>query len=200
MALFSVAYWPPVSYYRLAAKAPIVSIEQYEFYQKQSYRNRCIILSANGPISLIVPILRPHHSIIKDIRIDYSKPWQQMHWRSIESAYRSSAFFEEFGGEIREVYKREVTFLFDWNLKLWALSLSLLDLRISWAVTELFIPISKMAEDYRFLIHPKEKRKPEGLAFEPYYQVFAHKFGFFPDLSILDLIFNEGALKPESHT
>ena len=194
MALFSTAYWAPVSYYLLATQAPLVQIEYHEHYQKQSYRNRCTILSANGPLSLVIPVLRPHNCGIKDVRIDYSKPWQQMHWRAIEAAYRSSAFFEEYHTDIRNAYNKEVTFLFDWNIKLWELSQVLLNVSFPWSLTSQFEPMLDKAEDYRFLIHPKEKRKPDGLAFQSYFQVFSHKFGFVSDLSILDLILNKGAL------
>jgi hypothetical protein len=194
MALFSTAYWAPVSYYQWAAQSDCVQIEQHERYQKQSYRNRCTILSANGPLSLVVPVLRPHNCGIRDIRIDYSKPWRQIHWRAIEAAYRSAAFFEEYSADIRKVYQKEVPFLFDLNIQLWTLSQELLGVSFPWSVTDAFIPPSAHVNDYRFVIHPKEKRKPEGLALQSYFQVFGNKFGFVPDLSILDLIFNKGTL------
>jgi len=192
MALFSTAYWAPVSYYQLAAQAQFVQIEQYEHYQKQSYRNRCTILSANGPLSLVVPVLRPHQCGIKDVRIDYSKPWQQSHWRTIEAAYRSSPFFEEFNTDIHEIYQIKTPFLFDLNIKIWELSQVLLSVSFPWELTELFVPLSNSIDDYRFLIHPKMKCCQESS--QLYFQVFAHKFGFTPDLSILDLIFNKGTL------
>lgn len=201
MALFSTAYWAPVSTYRLAAQCDIVEIEQHERYQKQSYRNRCTILSANGPLSLVVPVLRPHDCGIRDIRIDYSKPWQKTHWRAIEAAYRSSPFFEEFGADVHEVYTTAFPFLFDLNIKVWEVSLALLGVSFPWILTERFMPPSGAqvgmganesvhTQDFRYAIHPKAKRKPEGLALEPYFQVFGYKFGFVPDLSVLDLIFN----------
>jgi len=194
MALFSTAYWAPVSYYQFATQSDFVEIESHERYQKQSFRNRCTILSANGPLPLVIPILRPHNCKIRDARIDYSKPWQQMHWRAIEAAYHSSAYFEEYSSQIGEVYKKEIPFLFDYNVKVWELSLVLLDVSISWTVTERFVPCEDSRDDYRFMIHPKAKSKPDGLALQSYFQIFAHKFGFVSDLSILDLIMNEGRL------
>ena len=194
MALFSTAYWAPVSYYQLAAQSDFVQIEQHEHYQKQSYRNRCIILSANGPLSLVIPIQRPHDCKIRDARIDYSTPWQQTHWRAIETAYRSSAYFEEFGIQIGEIYRRETPFLFDFNVKIWELSQLLLGISIPWGVTDFFAPQSDDENDYRSQIHPKAKHKPNDSLLQPYFQVFAYKFGFVPDLSILDLILNEGFL------
>jgi len=194
MALFSTAYWAPISYYQIAAQSNVVQMEQHERYQKQSYRNRCTILSANGPLSLVIPILRPHNSPVRDVRIDYSKPWQQMHGRAIETAYRSSAYFEEYSAQINKVYRKETPFLFDLNIEVWELSLALLGVSVSWALTERFAPQSDSEIDYRFAIHPKTKSKLQGLALNSYFQIFAHKFGFVPDLSILDLLFNEGRL------
>ena len=194
MSLLSTAYWAPVSYYQIAAQRGFVWIDQHERYQKQSYRNRCTILSANGPLSLSVPILRPHDCGIRAARIDYSKPWQQVHWRALESAYRSAPFFEEYSAEIYGIYKQEIPFLFDFNLKLWEVSQQILGVSFSWGCTDHVVPLSNRADDYRLQIHPKAKRKPEGLALSPYFQVFAQKFGFVPDVSILDLIFNQGAL------
>lgn len=190
MALFSTAYWAPISYYQIAAQSDFVHIELFERYQKQSYRNRCIVLSANGPLSLVIPILRPHDGFIRDIRIDYSKPWMQTHWRAIEAAYRSSAYFEEFAPEISQVYNKEHPFLLDFNTKVWELSLTLLGASIPWGFTERFTPPSNNSDDYRSAIHPKAKNKPDNLTLQPYFQVFAHKYGFVPDVSILDLICN----------
>ena len=195
MALFSTAYWPPVSYMLLALQSDLVQIERYESYQKQSYRNRCLILSANGPLALTVPVLRPHNTIIKDTRIDYSKPWQQMHWRAIEAAYRSSAYYEEYQQEIRSLYQKEPPFLFDLNLRTWEFALKLSERPCSWAPTTAFMPRSDRHDDYRRQIDPKKERRLEWPACNPYFQVFGQKFGFVPDLSVLDLLFNEGQLR-----
>ena len=192
MALFSTAFWAPVSYYHFATRCKMVEFEQYERYQKQSYRNRCTILSSNGPLSLVVPVLRPHDCLIRDARIDYSKPWQREHWRTIESAYRSSAFFEEFCEEIYEVYNNEIPFLFDLNIKVWEITLALLRLSVPWKVTEQFTMPAETEFDYRFRIHPKVKRSVSEPFLNPYFQIFSPKFGFVPDLSILDALFNEG--------
>lgn len=204
MALFSTAYWAPLSYYQLAAQSEVVLIEQHERYQKQSYRNRCTILSANGPLSLVVPVLRPHECGIREIRIDYSKPWQKVHWRAIEAAYRSSPFFEEYSEDVYAIYKVAFTFLFDLNTKVWETSQMLLGVSFPWGLTERFAPPFKKdslecpCDDYRYLLHPKAKRKPDEFAFTPYFQVFGHKFGFVPHLSVLDAIFNVGTLEAVS--
>jgi len=196
MALFAGAYWAPVSYYRLAVQAPLVQIEQHEHYQKQSYRNRCLILSANGPLALTVPVLRPHHVPIKEIRIDNSMPWRQKHLRAMEAAYRSSAYFEEFYGDVYALYKNETVFLFDLNLRSWEIALKLLEFSLPWELSAAFEPVTNQPWEYRYLIHPKKKPITEWLQPEGYFQVFAHKFGYNPDLSILDLLFNHGRLEP----
>ncbi|MCL1974108.1 MAG: WbqC family protein [Bacteroidetes bacterium] len=194
MALFSTAYWAPVSYYQIAVQSGLVQIEQYEQYQKQSFRNRCRILSANGPLTLTVPVLRPHQVSVKDVRIDNSVPWRQKHIRAIEAAYRSSPFFEEYSGDVFTLYQRETTFLFDLNRRSWEIGLKLSGVTLSWTLSRGFASVEGKDEDYRYLIHPKKERRPEWPACKPYFQVFAKKWGFVPDLSILDLLFNEGGV------
>ena len=192
-ALFSTAYWAPVSYFLRARQYGGICLEQHERYQKQSYRNRCTILSANGPLHLTIPILRPHDVPIREARIDYSKPWQQMHWRAIQAAYGTSAYFEEFAQDVQALYLKETPFLFELNLQSLEMAQALLGERFSLRLSENFVPEGGEA-DFRFSIHPKMKNEPQGLVLSPYFQVFATKFGFVPNLSILDLIFNQGGL------
>ena len=196
MALFSTAYWAPISYYQVAAQSDFVQIEQCEYYQKQSYRNRCLILSANGPLVLTVPVLRPHQVPIKEIRIDYSVPWRQRHMRAMEAAYRSSAYYEEYCGDIFSLYEEQTAFLFDLNLRSWEIALKVLEQPFSWELTAAYEPATDLSRDYRNRIHPKRECRPDKPAYTPYFQVFAHKWGFVPDLSILDLLFNRGGLEP----
>ena len=191
-ALFSTAYWAPVSYFMRVRQYESLCIEQHERYQKQSYRNRCTILSANGPLHLTIPVLRPHDVSIREARIDYAKPWQQMHWRAIEAAYGASAYFDEFAGDVQALYLKETPFLFDLNLQSFEIAQSLLGERFSLRLSEDFAPVGREA-DFRFSIHPKEKNEPQGLVLFLYFQVFATKFGFTPNLSVLDLIFNQGS-------
>ena len=189
-ALFSTAYWAPVSYFMRAGQYDGMCIEQHERYQKQSYRNRCTILSGNGPLHLTIPIRRPHDIPIREAMIDYSKPWQQMHWRAIQAAYGASAYFEEFAGDVQALYKEEIPFLFDLNMKSLEIAKSLLGLGLSLRLSEHF-EAEGGEVDFRFSIHPKAKNEPQGLVLSPYFQVFAAKFGFTPNLSILDLLFNQ---------
>src|SRR5512133_2676176 len=103
--LLSTAYFPPVHYLSLISRASNVFIEQEENYLKQTYRNRCIILTAAGPSPMIVPVMMGRNSgtRVKDIRIDYSKRWQQIHLRDIISSYNSSAYFEYYFEDIEKV-------------------------------------------------------------------------------------------------
>ncbi|MCL2098616.1 MAG: WbqC family protein [Bacteroidales bacterium] len=193
--LLPTAYWPPVQYYTKIVGQQAIYLEQHEHYQKQTYRNRCVIYAANGPTALVIPIIRMQgrKMPIRDVRIDYSTPWQRVHWKAIVSAYRSSAFFEYYEDDFRSFYEREETFLFDLNEKILHLTLELTGLHTKVGYTAEFIPSDGDMPDWRTLISPKvdftadTKFKPQS-----YYQVFAPKHGFAANLSILDLLCNEG--------
>ncbi|MFA6335208.1 MAG: WbqC family protein [Bacteroidales bacterium] len=187
------AYLPPVDYFRVIAKSEKIIIEGCENYQKQSYRSRCLIYCANGLMPLIIPVLRDHdHSVrISEIKIDYSKEWQKQHWRAIVSAYKSSPFFDYYQDDIIPFYLCKEDLLFDFNFKLLKTLLDLIGVDTQLDVTKDYSP-SYQQDDYRELIHPK--RQPVFNINENgrYRQVFAHKHGFIPNLSIIDLLFNEG--------
>lgn len=197
MALLTTAYLPPVDYFRVIARADKWEIEQWEKYQKQSYRSRCHILSANGPLSLSIPVDRSGgHSVpIKSIKVDNSVNWQKTHWGAIVSAYQSSPFFEYYKEDFRPFYENKADTLFDFNTALTKLILESIGLPSEISFTESFIADNKVG-DFRFSIHPKfkspfEEENKKGR----YHQVFAHKFDFKENLSAIDLLFNEG---PES--
>lgn len=193
-SLLSTAYLPPVEYMSVIYRSDKVEIEQCENYQKQSYRSRCHIYSANGPLPLIIPVERAGtHSVpVKDIRIDYSRKWQQQHWRAIVSAYRMSPFFEYYEDDFAPFFTKEEPFLFDFNTKLTELLLSLTGIRKNLSFTGFFEKEpGRGVSDFRESIHPKRVSLPE-MKNGQYHQVFAHKSGFIPNLSSLDLLFNEG--------
>ena len=197
MALLTTAYLPPVDYFRVIARADKWEIEQWEKYQKQSYRSRCHILSANGPLSLSIPVDRSGgHSVpIKSIKVDHSVNWQKTHWGAIVSAYQSSPFFEYYKEDFRPFYENRAETLFEFNTSLTKLLLDLLGLPSEISFTDSFKG-DNPTDDFRFSIHPKktspfEEENKKGR----YHQVFAHKFGFKDNLSVIDLLFNEG---PES--
>ena len=189
----TTAYLPPVEYIRLIIKSETALIEKFEKYQKQSYRSRCHIYSANGILPLIIPVSRNDgHSVsISEIRIDYTKQWQKQHWRAIVSAYKSSPFFEYYQDDIFPFYMNREDSLFDFNCKLLKMTLDLLGADYNLETTDSFQKIYPVG-DYRELIHPKRETSLSQKENGRYHQVFAHKHGFIPNLSILDLLFNEG--------
>ena len=180
-----IAYFPPVEYFALLVKYSSVYLEACEHYVKQTYRNRCRILTAGGPMDLRVPVVHEGRSLITEIRVDYSTPWVRQTKYAIESAYYSSPFFE--------YYRDGIFALLDARPEtLWELDLGItrhLCARIGIA-PELLPTREYTGADVD--IHPKHQSSHEP---RPYYQVFSSKYGFTGNLSVLDLLFNEG---PES--
>jgi len=194
VVLLSTAYLAPVSYYVLLARAGKVVIEQHENYQKQSYRNRCLIAAANGPMVLSIPVKKtlPGKNSIRDIQLSGHGNWQHMHWSSLVSAYASSPYFAFYRDDIHPFYEKKYKYLFDFNEALREEICALLNLepRLEYSKSYTTGPETEIL-DYRELIHPKKQRLEELLP-GPYVQVFDRKFGFLPDLSVLDLLFNTG--------
>ena len=189
----TTAYLAPVSYYSALVKAESVFIEQYDYYVKQTYRNRCHIASANGLMSLTIPIEKQGKDKIltRDIRISDHNDWQVQHWRSIESAYRSSPFFEYYKDDFFPFYTKKWEFLWDFNEQIQQLVFELLDVNPTLNKTkEYSVSLPEEMMDLREQIHPKKQDHVVDL--KPYYQVFEQKLGFIPDLSIIDLLFNMG--------
>lgn len=172
-----------------------VMLEACEHYQKQSYRNRCCISGANGIQSLVIPMTggaerRP----VTQVEIDYSMPWQKIHLRSIESAYRTSAFYEFYADDFQEFYLHKPRLLFDWNLDLLKWALQALRLPAEVSLTKVYEKTPSQAIDLRQGIHPKARYNLPDKNFSPlpYQQVFIERSGFLANLSVIDLIFNEG--------
>lgn len=189
----TTAYFGPVEYFAMIAGAGRVWIEACENYEKQSYRNRCIILSANGPIVLSIPVIqgRSPGIPIRDIRIDHSKNWQKIHFKSIESAYRHSPYYEFLIDEFRVFWQKRYTYLFEMNLEITERILKVLKINKTLSLTGSFGKRGDYEKgDFRYCIHPKAKEKGTGFNPVPYYQVFSDRFGFVADLSILDYLFN----------
>lgn len=199
--LLSTAYFAPIRYFSKLATFPEIYIEQHENFIKQTYRNRAVILGANGPISLIVPIEKGRGSKIKikDLRIAHDEEWQRNHWRTIFSAYNSSPFFEYYADELELFFRKKHEFLFDYNQQITETILEILDIQVTLNRTNDFEQIPEDYLNFREKINPKAHRNANDPHFEPqpYTQVFSEKFGFVPGLSILDLLFNEG---PSAHS
>ncbi|MCU0460629.1 MAG: WbqC family protein [Bacteroidales bacterium] len=192
--LLSTAYLPPAEYFARLNGAEEALIEKEENYLKQSYRNRCYILSASGPQSLSVPVYLGsfHKTPVREIRIDYSKRWQQVHLRAIVSAYSSSPFFLYYYEVLENIILKNHDFLLDLNMELLLAVMNMLKIRAKISFTTGFVPLAKTENDFRYKISPKKKTDYQN---KPYIQVFTGERGFTGGLSIVDLLFNAG---PES--
>ena len=196
-SIFSTAYLPPVFYFHQLLQCEEVLIEGHEMYQKQTYRNRCIIYSANGSLPLTIPVVKPNgnRTFIKDIRIDNSVKWKKEHWRALESAYTNSSFFEFIADYLVGFYEKDRLYLWDFNMELLNTLFDILDLQVNIVETDGFIKeYPNSISDFRNYISPKSPefiKQAEQCAI-PYHQVFGYKLGFIPNLSIIDLICNCG--------
>jgi hypothetical protein len=189
--LISSAYLPPVEYFSLIMNAENVLVEGEENYHKQTYRNRCCILSADGIQILTVPVYLGslHKTPLKEIRIDYSKRWQQIHLRAIIASYGSSPFFEFYFEDFERIIMGNHELLVDLNSRLTDAAMKILGLEKSVCFTDSFVPTGKIETDYRYTISPKRKSV---YAVKEYTQVFGYNNAFTGGLSIIDLIFNMG--------
>ncbi len=194
----SSAYLAPIEYYAKLIQGNRVYIEQWDNYIKQTYRNRCSIVAANGIMPLSIPVEKPETAkcLTRDIRIAEHGNWRHLHWNSIVSAYRSTPFFEYYEDELRPFYEKKFDFLFDFNEQLRQLVCSWIGIETEHIhyTTDYKMEFSAEELDFRETIHPKKDWKVVDHDFhsEPYYQVFSEKFGFLPNQSIIDLVFNMG--------
>jgi hypothetical protein len=194
--LLSTAYLAPIQYYSKLVNYKNIYIENFENYSKQSFRNRCNILSSNGILTLSIPVKRSSEPkiLIKDIKIDNESRWKNIHLKAIESAYRSSPYYIYYADDIYKIIEKPEVFLIDLNNKLQEKIIELLGIRITFINTTDFKNVKATFDDFSDTIHPKERKKKPDNHFSPnsYYQVFNSKFGFVPNLSIIDLLFNMG--------
>ena len=196
----SSAYLAPVEYYVHLLRADKVFIERHDNYVKQTYRNRCVIAAANGPLALTIPTEKTESPkcSMKDIRISDHGNWRHMHWNALVSNYQNSPFFEYYADDFRKFYEQKYPFLWDFNQEICQLVCELIDIQPRMTGTEAYQTTFDAHElDLREVIHPKKNSLEADPYFNPvpYYQVFKDKYGFLPNLSIADLLFNIG---PES--
>ena len=207
--LLGIAYFPPISYFALIAEGMVLSrertvpstvyLEACENYQKQSWRNRCRYYAADGPAYLNFPIVHEgtHELPIREIRVDYSTPWVLKTKRAITSAYESSAYFDHYKDDLFAILDSRPATLFGLDLEIIRFFLAKTGIAADIRLTEEYVPPragTPFGPDYREVLHPKRPNtilKDLGLE-KPYFQVFARKYGFISDLSIMDLLFNEG--------
>ncbi|MFT5168536.1 MAG: hypothetical protein ACI8P3_003780 [Saprospiraceae bacterium] len=195
--LIEMQYFPPVQLFREAVKHNILAIEAKEHYQKNGYRNRCIIVGANDIQMLTVPLVKGKNEQqpIIDTAIANDTKWQKVHWQAIQTAYGKSPFFEYYAPELKPLFEKEWTYLFDLNYEIIQILKELLQLPF---IIEKTSTYSKKTDasvlDLRNQMAPKNRLQQES-PLKPYPQVFESKNGFLPNLSILDLLFCIG---PES--
>ena len=172
----------------LREEHPVVEI--FETYHKQTYRNRCRVMTANGVESLSVPVIKVNgnHTMTKDVAVSYREPWQHIHSRCLESAYNAAPYFDHYYDFLRPVFETRHERLIDLNDA--ALKAVLKMLKAEREIVHTTDYIKVVDHDLRESFSPK--KQTETAPFPSYYQVFGTKFPFVPDLSILDLIFNEG--------
>jgi hypothetical protein len=182
----------PIEYFAQIVRSGKVILDPNEHYLKQTFRNRCIIATANGRFPLIIPVFRPNgnHTKVKDVQITYSEKWQQLHWRTLNAAYSHSPFMLYYQDMLESFYQTPFNFLFDFNQQLMDLVLGFLKIKQPIEISELYMEdFSAETLDYRNVFSPKKRTE---IGFPPYIQVFSERHGFIPNLSILDLLFNEG--------
>ena len=217
-ALLSTTYFGPIQWYQKLNRYDHCVIEQFDNFQKQTYRNRCRIATANGSQVLTVPIERTEGKcLMRDVRISDHGAWRHLHWNALQSAYGESPFFEFYADDLHPFFERRWTFLLDFNMDITNKLCELLDIHPRLSLTTNYIPSTSGEEeksfgkeektlgedeksleemkpfiDFREAIHPKHPLPDADFAPRPYYQQHAPRNGFQPNLSILDLLFNEG--------
>jgi len=191
-AVLPMCYLPPVEYFvELNKHKPNIMIEREEHFPKQTYRNRANIYSPDGVLALTVPVAKgsKNHTVIKDVRISYDFNWQRLHWMGLQACYRRSAYFEFYEDDFAPFYESKETFLFDYNEQFLQLLLKLLKIKTDITYTDTYEAAYPTLTDLRDVISPK---KEPVFAQKSYFQVFEENHGFIKNLSIVDLLFNQG--------
>jgi hypothetical protein len=188
-------YFSPVILFKKSIEVLNIKIDVYEPWRKMSFRNRCVVIGANGPINLSIPVLegREQKRLLKEVVIDNRKPWQSQHWKTIVSCYNRSPWFDFFEPGLNELYRQPVELLVDWNR-----------ICLEWVTGKLGLPVNANFSQYvpdadpgAEVVDWRNKLTPKSLQTDfpnpvRYHQVFEERIGFIPNLSILDLLFCEG--------
>lgn len=189
MIILSSHYFPCVQWMRAFMEDEGCVIDIHEHFVKQTYRNRTVILSANGKLSLTIPVKKEvHHMPVSGVKIDNEVRWQHQHWQAIVSAYHSSPYFLYYQDYFKPLFEKEFVYLQEWNAVLLEVCLKLMKVSRTPEYSKAYIEADNN-QDKRQLISPKVQ---SDIACKPYLQVFSEKFPFEPNLSILDVLFNHG--------
>ena len=226
-AILSTTYFGPIQWYQKLNRYNSCLVERHENFIRQTYRNRCIIATAQGLQSLSVPVevdgdMTLTKTPVKDVRISDHGNWRHLHWHALMSAYGESPFFDYYADDLRPFFERKWKYLIDFNTEITQKMCQLLDIQPHVSFTERYLgpqqygsltilslvfddmrrhagihehnnpQTQSLYHDFREVIRPKHPVDDESWKPRPYYQVFREKFGFQPNLSILDLLFNEG--------
>jgi len=191
IAIFPSNYLAPIEYYFYLINNKDITIDVYENFIKQSYRNRCRILSPNGVQNLTIPVISARkRKLTKNVKISYDENWRKMHWKSLEAAYRSSPYFEFYEDDFYSFYHdKSYTYLIDFNWDLNQKIVELLKIEVNINKSAEYVKSEFSKNDFRNMFSPKEDSQ---LNFKKYIQVFGDRNGFAPNMSIVDLLFNEG--------
>lgn len=184
-------YFPNIAHFVAITKAEYVMFEVEDNFLKQTYRNRTYIYEANGKLALNIPVIhtQKNRQKYRDVKIFNDTKWQELHWKSLLSAYRTSPFFEFYEHELQPLFSMKTEYILDYNLKCFDVICECLQLDLKISKSEVYQKTIENTTDYRFLVNAK-KENPQ--CFDEYTQVFNEKHRFIPNLSILDLLFNEG--------
>ena len=192
--VLSSVYAGNLMYYSVLAKSSLVYIDGFENFHKQSFRNRCVISSPNGPLKLIIPIIRMSKNIVKDVKIDNHQNWRKIHWKSLESSYRSSPYFEFYEDEFKPLFlEKKIEYLLDFNQQINLVLLRCLNMDTEVIFSDSYIEKGGKVNDFRDIIHPSSV-PTETVKKMKYSQVFQERQDFIYNLSVFDLLFNQGPL------
>ncbi|MFK7782398.1 WbqC family protein [Psychroserpens sp.] len=189
--LLHPTYFPSIAHFVAMVKAEDIVFEVFDNYQKQTYRNRATIFGANGKLDLNVPVhySQKNRQLYKDVSISNIDNWQDLHFKSLESAYRASPFFEFYIDDLKPLFNTEFISIMDFNFKCLEIIFECLQVQFEYKTTTHFEKEPKAIIDGRILANSRKEITQD---FQYYAQVFDDKHGFFNNLSILDLLFNEG--------
>ncbi|MDT0557204.1 WbqC family protein [Ichthyenterobacterium sp. W332] len=190
-SILHLAYFPNIAHFTALVQGKSSVFEVCDNYTKQTYRNRTCIYGANGKLQLNIPVnhTQKERQLYKDVKIANDYKWQIQHFKSLESAYKTSPFFEYYEDELKPLFEVKIEYLMDFNFKCLETIIECLQLSLNYTKTKQYNTSANTVQDFRPLVQCKKEIPQQ---FETYTQVFDAKYGFIPNLSIIDLLCNEG--------